>query len=100
MDGFTGFKSPVAEELPDARMVMAPFHVVHPAGRALGECCRRIQQELHHRRGWTLDPCKRPAGCYTPDSVCSRCVSSTNYDLFASEERRTRGHLERLPEHH
>ena len=31
MDGFTGFKSAAAEELPGARAVMDPFHVVHLA---------------------------------------------------------------------
>ena len=56
MDGFTGFKSAAAEELPDARAVMDPFHVVHLAGDALDECRRRIQQELHHRRGRATDP--------------------------------------------
>ena len=56
MDGFTGFKSAAAEELPDARAVMDPFHVVHLAGDALDECHRRIQQELHHRRGRVTDP--------------------------------------------
>ena len=56
MDGFTGFKSAAAEELPGARAVMDPFHVVHLAGNALDECRRRIQQELHHRRGRGTDP--------------------------------------------
>ena len=54
MDGFTGFKSAAAEELPGATTVMDPFHVVHLAGNALDECRRRIQQELHHRRGLSL----------------------------------------------
>ena len=56
MDGFTGFKSAAAEELPDARAVMDPFHVVRLAGDALDECRRRIGQELHHRRGRATDP--------------------------------------------
>ena len=56
MDGFTGFKSAAAEELPDTRAVMDPFHVVHLAGDALDECRRRIGQELHHRRGRATDP--------------------------------------------
>ena len=51
-----GFKSAAAEELPDARAVMDPFHVVHLAGDALDECRRRIQQELHYRRGRATDP--------------------------------------------
>ena len=77
MDGFTGFKSAAAEELPGARAVMDPFHVVHLAGNALDECRRRIQQELHHRRGRATDPSTRPAGCYTPDPACSPHASST-----------------------
>lgn len=77
MDGFTGFKRAAAEELPDARAVMDPFHVVHLAGDALDECRRRIQQELRHRRGRATDPCTRPAECYTPDSAYLRLVSST-----------------------
>ena len=51
MGGFTGFKSVTVEELPGARAVMDTLHVVHLAGDALDECRRRIQQELHHRRG-------------------------------------------------
>jgi transposase len=35
MDGFTGFKTAAAEELPDAVTVMDPFHVVRLAGDAL-----------------------------------------------------------------
>jgi transposase len=37
MDGFTGFKTATAEELPDAVAVMDPFHVVRLAGDALDE---------------------------------------------------------------
>jgi transposase len=36
MDGFTGFKTAAAEELPDAVTVMDPFHVVRLAG---GRAC-------------------------------------------------------------
>ena len=41
MDGFTGFKTATAEELPDAVAVMDPFHVVRLAGDALDRCRRR-----------------------------------------------------------
>ena len=41
MDGFTGFKTAAAEEVPDAVAVMDPFHVVHLAGDALDRCRRR-----------------------------------------------------------
>ncbi len=56
MDGFTGFKTAAAEELPDAVAVMDPFHVVRLAGDALDECRRRIQQIIHGHRGLKGDP--------------------------------------------
>jgi transposase len=56
MDGFTGFKTAAAEELPDAVAVMDPFHVVRLAGDALDRCRRRVQQDLHGHRGRTGDP--------------------------------------------
>ena len=59
MDGFTGFKSATAEELPDAAAVMDPFHVVRLAGDALDQCRRRVQQELHGHRGRKDDPLYR-----------------------------------------
>ncbi len=51
MDGFTGFKTATAEELPDATTVMDPFHVVRLAGDALNACRRRVQIMLHGTRG-------------------------------------------------
>jgi len=59
MDGFTGFKTAAAEELPDAVTVMDPFHVVQLAGDALDRCRRRVQQELHGHRGLKNDPLYR-----------------------------------------
>jgi len=56
MDGFTGFKTAAAEELPQAVAVMDPFHVVRLAGDALDQCRRRVQQDLHGHRGRTGDP--------------------------------------------
>lgn len=56
MDGFTGYKSATAEELPDAATVMDPFHVVRLVGEAVDECRRRVQQELHGHRGRAGDP--------------------------------------------
>ena len=46
MDGFTGFKSAAGEELPQARTVMDPFHVVSLAGDKLDQCRRRIQRAI------------------------------------------------------
>ena len=43
MDGFTGFKTAAAEELPDAVAVMDPFHVVRLGADALDRCRRRVQ---------------------------------------------------------
>jgi transposase len=62
MDGFTGFKTATAEELPDAVAVMDPFHVVRLGGDAMDQCRRRTQQTLHGRRGQKNDPlysCRR-----------------------------------------
>jgi transposase len=59
MDGFTGFKTAAAEELPDAVAVMDPFHVVRLAGDALDRCRRRVQQAIHGHRGRTGDPLYR-----------------------------------------
>lgn len=70
MDGFTGFKSAAAEELPEATAVMDPFRVVRLAGDVLDECRRRIQQELYSRGGRATDPLLQdPAhnpACFTP----------------------------------
>ena len=56
MDGFTGFKTAAAEELPDAVTVMDPFHVIRLAGDALDRCRRRVQLTLHGHRGFKADP--------------------------------------------
>jgi transposase len=56
MDGFTGFKTATAEELPDAVAVMDPFHVARLAGDALDPCRRRVQQARHGHRGRKGDP--------------------------------------------
>jgi len=56
MDGFTGFKTATAEELPDAVAVMDPFHVVRLAGDALDRCRRRVQQATHGHLGRRDDP--------------------------------------------
>ena len=51
MDGFTGFKSAADQELPQAREVMDPFHVVALAAGKLDQCRRRIQRAITGRRG-------------------------------------------------
>jgi transposase len=56
MDGFTGFKTATAEQLPDAVAVMDPFHVVALAGDALDRCRQRVQQDTCGHRGRSGDP--------------------------------------------
>jgi transposase len=56
MDGFTGFKTAAAEQLPDAVAVMDPFHVGALAGDALDRCRQRVQQATCGHRGRTGDP--------------------------------------------
>jgi transposase len=56
MDGFTGFKTAAAEELPDAVPVMDPFHVVRLAGDGLDRCRQRVQQDTTGHRGRAGDP--------------------------------------------
>ena len=87
MDGFTGFKSAAAEELPDATMVMDPFHVVHLAGNALDEYRRRIQQELHHRRGRSTDPLyKARRVLHTRSRLLTLGQQYQILDLFSGDE--------------
>ncbi|NYJ65991.1 transposase [Pseudoclavibacter chungangensis] len=56
MDGFSGFKTAAAEELPDAIPVMDPFHVVRLAGDALDRTRQRVQQDTLGHRGHAGDP--------------------------------------------
>ena len=87
MDGFTGFKSAATEELSYARAVMDPYHVVRMAGDALDECRRRIQQELHHRRGRDTDPLyKARRMVHTRSYLLTPHQQHQILDLFASEE--------------
>jgi transposase len=56
MDGFTGFKTAAAEQVPDAVAVLDPFHVVRWGGDALDETRRRVQQDTLGHRGRRGDP--------------------------------------------
>ncbi len=58
-DGFTGFTTAAAEEIPAAVAVMDPFHVVRLAGDALNDCRRRVQQTTRGRCGRKNDPLHR-----------------------------------------
>lgn len=56
IDGFSGFKTATAEELPEATAVMDPFHVVALAGDALDQTRQRVQRETTGHRGRSGDP--------------------------------------------
>ena len=49
--GSPGPESAAGEELPKARAVMDPFHVVSLAGDKLDQCRRRVQRAITGRRG-------------------------------------------------
>ena len=87
MDGFTGFKTATAEELPDAVPVMDPFHVVRLAGDALDVCRRRVQQDLFGRRGMKGDPLYQARRTlHTGDKLLTDRQRSRLAALFAVEE--------------
>nr|BFF06739.1 ISL3-like element ISAar39 family transposase [Brevibacterium otitidis] len=56
MDGFSGYKTATAEELPEATAVMDPFHVVALAGEKVDQCRQRVQQATLGHRGRSGDP--------------------------------------------
>lgn len=87
MDGFTGFKTAAAEELPDATAVMDPFHVVKLAGDALDRCRRRVQLDLHGHRGRAKDPLYRARRTLHTGTDLLTDKQAVRIDaLFASEE--------------
>ena len=88
MDGFTGFKTAAAEELPDAVLVMDPFHVVRLAGDALDVCRRRVQQNLFGRRGMKGDPLYQARRTlHTGDKLLTDRQRIRLEALFTAEER-------------
>ena len=102
MDGFTGFTSAAAEELPDAAAVMGPFHVVHLAGDALDECRRRTGQELHYRRGRATDPLYKARRMLAHPVVPAHATPATPASRPVRQRlpRCPRSHLERVPEYY
>jgi len=87
MDGFTGFKTATAEELPDAVPVMDPFHVVRLAGDALDRCRQRVQQDTTGHRGRAGDPLyKARRTLHTGASLLTDKQHARLEAVFASEE--------------
>ncbi len=87
MDGFTGFKTAAAEELPDAVAVMDPFHVVRLAGDALDECRRRVQQDTRGHRGRKGDPLYAARRTlHTGADLLTKKQHQRLHGLFATDE--------------
>ena len=87
MDGFAGFKTAAAEELPDAVPVMDPFHVVRLAGDALDVCRRRVQQDTTGHRGVKGDLLyKARRTLHTGASLLTDRQRARLDAVFASEE--------------
>ena len=87
MDGFTGLKSPAGEELPDARVVMVPFHVVHLAGNTLDERRGAFSKNSTTGVGGPRIPTTRPAGClHTRSCLFTLGQQYQILDLFSSDE--------------
>jgi transposase len=87
MDGFTGFKTAAAEEIPEATAVMDPFYVVRLAGDALDRCRRRVQQELHGHRGLKNDPLYRARRTlHTGADLLTDRQTQRLRELFAADE--------------
>ena len=101
MDGFSGFKTAAGEALPGAVAVMDPFHVVRLAGDALDDCRRRVQQQLHKRRGHKNDPLyKARRTLHTGMSLLTdRQERTPQRPLRLREARRGRSDLGDLPGH-
>ena len=86
MDGFSGFKSAAADELPDAVPVMDPFHVIRLAGDALDHCRRRIQQATCGHRGRAGDPLyKARRTLHTGADLLTEKQQTRLEDLFAAD---------------
>jgi len=82
MDGFTGFKTAAAEEIPDAVAVMDPFHVVALASDALDRCRQRVNPTEPDYTLFCNEPFNRkprkPAcrGLTHPDQLTSPLLSA------------------------
>jgi transposase len=88
MDGFTGYKTAAAHELPDAVAVMDPFHVIRLAGDAVDDVHRRRQQELHgHRRRDQRDTAALQALGRAPGRAMADPLERENSRLARENER-------------
>lgn len=87
MDGFSGFKTAAAEQLPAATPVLDPFHAVQFAGDALDDCRRRVQQDTCGHRGRKGDPLySARRTLHTGDDLLTDKQRRRLRDLFAADE--------------
>jgi transposase len=66
MDGFTGFETASDEELPDAVLVMDPFHIARRAGDAHDRTRQRVRYDTLGHRGHGGDRSTVSAAPCTP----------------------------------
>jgi transposase len=59
LDTFHGYKNAIDDQLDDAVAVLDAFHVVKLGTTAVDEVRRRVQQQIHGRRGHKHDPLYR-----------------------------------------
>ncbi|KRE73529.1 hypothetical protein ASG77_20925 [Arthrobacter sp. Soil762] len=71
MYGFTGIQVSRRRALPEAVAVLDPFHVAFLAGKALGECRRRVQQAIHGRTG--LERARQTNSQICPEASITYC---------------------------
>ena len=85
MDGFTGFKSAAAEELPGARAVMDPFSCAWPVMLSMS-AAGASGKTFTIGAGVPRIPCTRPAGCLrTRSCLLTPRQQHRILDLFASD---------------
>ena len=77
MDGFTGFKTAAAEEIPAAVAVMDPFHVVALAGDALDHCDNASSNRPADTAAAPVTRSTASAACCAPASTCSPTSSGS-----------------------
>ena len=92
MDGFSGFKSAAGQELPQARAVMGPFHVVSLAVSKLDECRRRIQRQTTGRRGRAGDPLYRARRTLRTGASLLTDVRARRLEALFADERHAPAH--------
>ncbi len=77
MDGFTGFKTAAAEELPKAVTVMDPFHVVRVPGTRWTSAGAGSSRTFTATEVAKTTRCTRRGGPCTPATTCSPTPSGS-----------------------